>query len=178
MKILKYILISLLINSAYAQDATQLSKDIMAIILPSDDSQSVIKTSGCKYQKEKWAKMLLTKESFKETFSFSKTCDLEGSFTPAIDKFFPLNLKIKGHKNITEAILQVQFSIVFEDMPVLNVVLNESELKTKNNENILFRLDYAHYLDILSKNPLSKPKGGTFTVLKLGKKVINKKVKI
>jgi hypothetical protein len=178
MNSIKYLLLIFLINPAYSQDATQLSKDIMAIILPTNNKESIIKTSGCQYQKAKWGKLLLTKQSFEETFSFSKTCDLQGTFTPAIDKFFPLNLKIKGHKNITEALLQVKFSIAFEDMPVLNVVLNESNLKKKNNQNNLFKLEYGHYLDLLSKNPLARPKGGNFTVLKMGKKIINKTVKI
>ncbi len=174
MKLLIFFM-TLFITNLNAQDY---SKEVLAIVLPNNNLKAPLQTQGCKYQKQKWTQLLLTKQSFKEEIKFNNSCDIEGSFSPKMEEFFNAPLKVKGHKNIKSFNLNIKFSIVFEEKPVFLINLKDSYLMTNKNQKIKFKLNYAYYLDLMSKDPLSNPKGGEFELIEVDGNKVNKKIKI
>lgn len=170
------ILISLLLPAlSYAKTENVTINAIKAIFPNLSNSKNTnIKTKGCKFQKEKWTAMILTKQGFNESLKFNKDCDLEGDFSVVMDKYFPINLKVKGQKNIQRIISNIKLEIVFEDMPLLNLGMKDSIIR--GEKNITFNMNYGVYIDPLDKSPLRKHKGGKLHIKKHGGKLINKTV--
>ena len=67
-------------------DKTQ-EKEVISIAsslfpgLLSKQGKNSIKTKSCNFQKERWAMLLLTGESFKENIKFNKQCSLPSAFS-------------------------------------------------------------------------------------------------
>ena len=159
--------------SSYANSQKDAIETIKAIF-PGLDKNSSIKTSGCKIQKDKWATAVLTKEPFQETLTFSKDCDLSCSYMVKMDQFFPVKLKIRNFKNYDAISSQVKFTIIFEDMPLLQLEMKDATIN--GAKPLSFAMNYGVYLDLMKKDPLSKHKGGTLHLKKHGDIVLNKKV--
>ncbi len=138
--------------------------------------KSPIRTKGCSFQKEKWISIVLTKQEFEEKIRFGPDCDLEGDFTVKVDKFFPINFKLKKFKNYKNILGNIKMSVIFEEMPLLKVEFKDAILKGK--QNLFFNMDYGVYIQPLEKNPLKKHKGGQLFIKKYQEKVVNKKFKL
>jgi hypothetical protein len=170
----KLITILLFIYIPYSHsEAKNTALQAIKALFPTLAKSQQIKTSGCKFQKEKWGAIILTKQSFEEKIVFNKTCDLNGSFTVQMDKFFPINMKVRNHKQMKKIISNIKMGIVFEDMPLLTLNMKDSILIGK--QNITFDMNYGVYIDPLNKDPLKKHKGGSLFIKKHGTKLINKK---
>ena len=107
--------------------------------------------------------LFITQESFKETFSFNKNCDLSGSFNPLINKFFPLKLKIRKLKNYQTIDAKVKFNIIFTDKTLLKSTIKEAKLRGKKQND--FGLEYTVAIDPLnSKKFVSERLGGELKI--------------
>jgi len=173
---MKYIICLLLLFATEHTQANSTNESIEVIksLIPSlSGTTSKIKTLKCNYKKEKWAEALVTKNSFEEKLTFNPQCDFEGNFTVLMDKFFPLNLKIKDHPKFTNLKSQVKFEILFEEQPTLYMTIKNLELTGKESLSANFK--YGIYMDILNKDPFKRHKGGELEILKVNKKTIKKK---
>ena len=61
-------------------------------LFPTLSKSQQLKTQGCSFQKEKWGAIILTKQSFEESITFNKDCDLQGKIEVQMDKFFHYKL--------------------------------------------------------------------------------------
>jgi hypothetical protein len=154
-------------------DVENTALEAIKALFPTLSKSQQLKTQGCSFQKEKWGAIILTKQSFEESITFNKNCDLQGKFEVQMDKFFPINLKVKKHKQIKKIIGNLKMGIVFEELPLLKLDMKDSIII--GEKNISFDMNYGVYIDPLNKDPLRKHKGGSVFIKKHGTQLINKK---
>lgn len=143
--------------------------------------KSSLTTEHCDIQKEKWALIMLTKQSFIENIKFKKGCDIEGKFTVKADTYFPIKLKLRNLKNYKSLKAQMKFEITFTDQAVLNVNLKNSTLSSKNagKKDIYFLLDYAAAIDPMNTESMIKKRlGGNLILTTKGHKKTIKSYKL
>ena len=181
MKIINYfpIFITLLFYShSFGSEKTTKNSAKLAInaLLPSLNTSSQIKTKACQIDKQKWTNLLLTKQSFQETIKFNPQCDLEGSYSPKMDEFFLVKLKVKDQNDLSNISGDLKFSVVFEEMPILKVQIRNGQ--THGKENLKFQFHYNVQINPLEKDPMQKHLGGSIKILSVNNKVKNKEFKI
>lgn len=178
----KYIFIILITTlfdpHIFASEQTTKESAKLAInaLLPGLNTSSQIKTKSCDINKKKWTNLLLTKQSFEETIKFNSQCDLAGSYSPKMDEFFLVKLKVKDQKNLTNISGDLKFSVVFEEMPVLKVEIKNGT--TQGKENLKFQFNYSVQINPLEKDPMQKHLGGSIKILSVNEKILNKEFKI
>lgn len=119
----------------------------------------------------------LTKESFKEQIKYNKGCDVSGSFTVIMEKFFPVSLKFRNIKSYHTLNAKFKFEIVFTDQMILHVFLKETTLIGKNRIN--FSANYKAAIDPLNqKQFIQKRLGGKIIVSKINNKKISKTIEL
>lgn len=168
-----FTLISLTLASNIAS-ANQDAIEVIKTLLPGKKITSKIKTEGCQFKKQKWLESLLTSASFTEKISFNKDCDLQGEHTVAPNKPFPINLAIRSFKGYERLLTNFLYKIEFKEKPELIIQMKNAILKGK--ETIVFDMNYSLEVDIMSKDPLQKDKGGQIIIKKISNKVVNKTV--
>lgn len=142
-------------------------------LFPSLTKNSKLKTQKCSFQKEKWAGLILTKQSFEEKLLFNANCDLNGNFIVKMDKFFPINLKVKDQEEISKIISNIKMTVLFEEMPLFKIFMKDAIII--GSKKITFDMEYGVYIDPLNTNPLVKHKGGFILIKKHGEKHINRR---
>ena len=176
--------LTLLISTSPALSKQQQSKHLNTILsalapeLKSSKELKEFKSQGCELQKQKWVLMLITKQSFDEKLKFSKTCDIQGNFSPKASEFFPIDFKLRGLKDVSRLKALVQITVVFGKETKLKLELNKASYY--NQKNILqkeFALTYSFEIDPFNpQNFLKKDLGGSLYLYK-GKKLL-KKIKL
>lgn len=145
-------------------------------LFPHISKTNKLKTQGCKIDKNKWINLILTKKEFKEKYTFTPECDLQGSHTVMMDSFFPVDISVKNMKEFDKIKGQIKFEIVFEKMPLLKVYLKDMTLVGR--KKLHFDMNYAVEIDLTNQNPLQKHQGGMLYLKKLGDEKLNKKLPI
>lgn len=163
--------------SANAAPQTQI-KSLLKSLFPfiSANKSSVIKTHNCKIDKQKWTMLLLTQQTFKQTFKFAKGCDLDGTIHPKLNAPFPINLKVRKLKNYQSIKALGKISLDYKEEAVLSVELKKAHVTGKKSAK--FDIDYAVVIDPLSEKIIKKHKGGSLHIKSLNGKAINKKIKL
>lgn len=178
MKFVIVLMLTISISKATAKNFSQEKSsaiETITAIFPNLAKSNNVKTAQCQFDKQKWINLLLTQKSFIEKLSFNSSCDLQGKHEVKMNEFFNIDLKIKNLKDYDQLKSKVKFSILFEDMPVLKVEMNNA-LLSGNQKNISFDMDYAVIVDVMNAEPLQKHKGGTLHLKKSNNKFINKKI--
>ena len=85
MKIILTILLVILHLPSFAakQEKSEHLRTILKTLAPHLQNSKELrnfKTKGCRVQKEKWAMLLITQQTFKENVRFNKDCDLSEHF--------------------------------------------------------------------------------------------------
>ena len=123
-----------------------------------------IKTSGCKYQKEKWLSLLLTHESFTENITYNNSCDIQAKFKVNYNEDFKLTAQIRNRElKAFESLAHI--NIEFRDKPYLIIELKNAKLKSKNKET-KFNLIQEFIIDPFSKDPIKESKKTKLKIIK------------
>jgi hypothetical protein len=143
--------------------------------LLSKQGKNPIKTQGCNFQKERWAMLLLTGESFKENIKFNKQCDIQGTFTVKRDQYFPVNFKIRNLKNYKSIKAHIKLNIEFEIQTLLVTRIKDAKLLGKTP--LVFGLEYKVAIDPMDPKNFVKKRLGGHLLIKRGGKLEKFKIK-
>ena len=161
----------LLFCSLFVLSEARAELDINALLKKIDPelikSSKNFKTEGCELQKEKWAGLLFIQTSFIETVKFSKTCDIQGTFTPKVNEFFPLKVKLRNLGKYSQLQTQIKTRIYYAEAALLTVDLKDATLSGKASKK--FSLDYTSEIDPLDPNNFIKKSKGGKLILKTSK---------
>ena len=174
-KIIVLTLIS--INGAQAQNKdSKETLDLIKSLVPSLGQKSSVKTSGCGFNKKAWTQSLLTQQSFKESITYNKDCDLQGTYQVAPHKYFPLNYSIKNHPDYKKLDSTFKYGVVFEDKPTLRIEFKNAKLSGK--KSVVFNFTYDVFVNPMDKDPLKEHKGGTLNIISVNGKKLNKSIPV
>ncbi len=174
-KIIVLTLIS--INAAQAQNKdSKETLDLIKSLVPSLGQKSSVKTSGCGFNKKAWTQSLLTQQSFKESITYNKDCDLQGTYQVAPHKYFPLNYSIKNHPDYKKLDSTFKYGVVFEDKPTLRIEFKKAKLSGK--KSVVFNFTYDVFVNPMDKDPLKEHKGGTLNIISVNGKKLNKSIPV
>lgn len=174
-KIIFPLILLLSVTSLAAPNADQIEveKLIKTIFKKEDLEKSSFEASQCKYQKEKWLALLIGGPSFKEEIKFSDKCDLEGSFSPSMDKNFPIKLRIRNFPNYTQLESLALIRLTLELEPKLSLKLTKAKL-IGTQKSVEFDISYQATVNPLNSDIIEKDLGGNLFIRKINGKEINK----
>lgn len=175
---LKYIFLFLFSLSSFANTQDQKINETVALIKSLIKTKTVSKeikfvVGKCDINKSKWAMLLLSKQSFKESIKFKKDCDAQGDFTANIETPFPVSLKLRNLKTFTDIKFNFLINLLYSPTPMIKIKMDQGHLSGKLDK-IEFTANYSVEIDPLSKEIVKKDLGGIIFIKSINGKVINK----
>ncbi|MCT4641781.1 MAG: hypothetical protein N4A33_05735 [Bacteriovoracaceae bacterium] len=151
MKLLFYFTL-ILSSLANASKIDQTSRIIRGII--TQKSSKTINVKNCTYNKEKWAMLLITKQSFKETLKFNKGCDIEGQYVTKMEHFFNVPLKIRN-KEFQKIKFDLKIEIEFKNDMILKLSFKNGQLH-RHKDIFQFKGSQSFIIDPLNPDKIIK----------------------
>lgn len=140
-------------------------------------------TKGCKGRTQDWINLFMYNRSFTHSYKFGSSCDIQGSWRPAIGKKFPANFLIRKVSNFNR--VNMQFAVNYKTkMPPFIVLTVTDGVLISPKGNINFSANYEFEVDLInsiqSKTIKANKHGGKIHFNKVfGKTVsIEKEIKV
>ena len=159
--------------------APEAFKQLVASILPSlkKPKTSKFQTYKCENDHVKWIKLFIFNSPFSMKYDYQKGCDLNGGFTPQVNKEFPVKLKLRNLNGFEKVDMNILMTPKLTNSlgVELSFKANKSKLYYQKN-TIRFNGDYRIELD--SSGVVTKNHGGYFQAYRFNQNKINFKEKI
>jgi hypothetical protein len=132
-----------------------------------NDGLVSFRVSGCEANPVEWIKMALTKQPKTFRYQFKEGCDVEGSFTAAFEKEFPLSMKLKNLYNFNHAGMNVVQKISKGQKGIRYRFDALSGVLTSSEEKIEFKAWYDIEFNMFNGDPILETQNGRLTILKI-----------
>jgi hypothetical protein len=136
-------------------------------------SQDKLKISTCDSDKKTWVKKALISQSVQKTYTFSKKCDLSGTFSATLLGEFPVNLEMKNLDEYKFARMRVRMYIDQTASGILyQFKVREGEIISRD-KTITFKAKYEVKFDPLTGSTKFATQNGEISLTKVGDRILN-----
>lgn len=137
-----------------------------------NDGRVSFRVSGCEANPMEWIKMALTKQPRTFSYQFKEGCDVEGSFTAAFEKEFPLNMKLKNLYDFNQTTMSVMQKISKGQKGLRYRFDAITGSLNSPSEKVEFKAWYEIEFNMFNGDPIPETQDGRLTILKVNDKPV------
>lgn len=123
--------------------------------------------SGCEANPMEWIKMAVTKQPRTFSYQFKEGCDVEGSFTAAFEKEFPLSMKLKNLYDFNQTTMSVVQKISKGQKGLRYRFDALSGMLNSPSEKVEFKAWYEIEFNMFNGDPIPETQDGRLSILKV-----------
>jgi hypothetical protein len=137
-----------------------------------NDGLVSFRVTGCEADPMEWIKMALTKQPKTFSYQFREGCDVQGSFTAAFEKEFPLKMNLKNLYDFNQTEMNVIQKISKGEKGVRYRFEALTGILKSSAERIEFKAWYEIEFNMFNGNPIMETQDGRLTILKVNDKTM------
>jgi hypothetical protein len=137
-----------------------------------NDGLVTFRVNTCEANPIEWIKMAMTKQPKTFSYRFKEGCDVDGTFTAAFEKEFPINMNLKNlydfnqtQMNVIQKMSKGQKGVRYHFEAVTGTLKSPSEM-------VEFKARYEIEFNIFNGEPLEETQNGMLTITKVNDKAV------